>query len=210
MRNIFLIFLLAFTAPLFAQTWVPIASEGQYQGTSPVVSLPAGTVFTFGLITKGGVICDAMAATAAPVVVYVSTFPATCLVNGKPPVDANGKPTGGDPDPGQIKTLYVEAGNLAQNGTYTTPPSTLVVPWNVPAAGVVIAPSCPTGQTLTNGKCVPDLTPPVYSNFSCTQSVVITVGSALPITIPFTVPVTVLGSVPSITVTGFSCTLLGQ
>lgn len=107
-------------------TWAAIAPEGTYQGTSPVVSMPAGTIFTFGLTTKGGVICDAMTATAAPVVVWVSTFSTTCKVNGVPTAD---------PDPGQIKTLYVQSSTVAQNGTYTIPPSPIVLKWSVPASG---------------------------------------------------------------------------
>lgn len=131
--------------------YVSIASEGTYQGTSPVVNLPAGTIYAFGLTTKGGVLCDPYTVSATPaagltVVVWVSTFSTTCTVNGKPPVDANGKPTGGDPDPGIVKNLYVLQTKGDQTGTYTVPPDPTVRPWTVTGygGGTVIPPTTPT------------------------------------------------------------------
>jgi hypothetical protein len=168
-----------------AVTWVPIASEGQYQGTSPVVSLPVGTVYTFGLTTKGGVICDPITIGQNPltVVVYVSSFVKTCAVNGV---------LTSDPDPGKIKTLYVEATGAQQSGTYTVPPSTTPIPWSVPVlTGTVVPPVTP-----------PSTTPVVYT---CSQSVTLTFGGT-PVTITNTFSAISLSGSPVTSQTaGISC-----
>ena len=179
--------------------WVPIASEGTYQGASPIVSLPVGTVFAFGLLpANGGVLCDPITVTNTPVnvVVWVSTFQATCMVGGKPPASGDG-----DPDPNQVKTLYVQQTTVAQSGTYTVPPSTTPISWSVPASG-------------TTPPVIPPVIPPTtgYTIFLClsTAPVSVTVDGGTPTAYPLPLAMVIPGTHTTLVVPGYGCGVVPQ
>jgi hypothetical protein len=162
--------------------YVSVASEGTYQGTSPVVNLPAGTTYTFGLST--GVMCAPYTA-AAPVavVVYVSSF-----------ADCKSSVGVGDPDPGKIKNLYVLQTKGDQTGTYTVPPDPTVKNWKVPGYG---------GGTVTPPVIPPTTTQAVYT---CSQSVTLTFGTNPPVTFTNTFTAISLDGSPVTSQTaGISC-----
>jgi hypothetical protein len=123
-------------------TWFPVASEAQYQATSPIVQLTAGSTFTFGRLD--GVLCDSMIATAVPIPVWVSSFAAgtaqPCSMNGIPVPN-------GDPNPGSADSLYVLETTISQLASVKDPVDGQVT--------LVVIPSLPTttggGGTGTGG-----------------------------------------------------------
>jgi hypothetical protein len=141
-----LLFLALTTAPLMGQTWQKIVSEGAAQASSPVVTLPAGTVYRFGFGTK---FCDPVT-TTGKITLTVWYARIVCTVNGVSTID---------PDPNVQKELDVQETAVAQpisyvvGGKTTTvtvpalpPPPSTTYSVNCPATFIGTA-SIPTGAT---------------------------------------------------------------
>jgi hypothetical protein len=152
---------------LHAQTappvWFFVASEAQYQATSPIVELTAGATFTFGRLD--GTLCDPMTATAVWIPVWVSSFASgtaqPCFIKGIA-IPA------GDPDPGNASTLYVLETSVAQFAQVKDPVDgtvTLVPIPALPASGGGGAGGGGTGSTVTPVTCSGSPTASVTASF---------------------------------------------